>query len=97
MYLPMETTGNEGGGGSETREQCIARHQRACDLQFYGCLGLVVSGGVYAFATCNLTTLILGLPACTVLTAVVGIVGASACVLNGVGCRINSADGCPAQ
>jgi YD repeat-containing protein len=96
MYLPMETTGNEGGSGGETRERCIARHYTACDLQFYACLGIVVSGGVGFFATCTLTTLILGLPACTVITAVIGIVGAAACVLNGVACRMNAPDGCPA-
>jgi YD repeat-containing protein len=81
--------------GGETHEECVARHRAACDLQFYACLGLTVSGGIVVFATCDLATLILGTPACAVLTGVVGVVGAAACVLRGTACNWNAADGCP--
>jgi YD repeat-containing protein len=79
----------------ETRQQCIARHMAACDLQFYACLGLTVTGGITVFATCDIATLILGTPACAVLTGVVGVVGAAACVLHGTACNWNAQDGCP--
>ncbi len=84
-----------GGPSAETREQCVARHVLACDLEFYACLGVTVVGGVAFFAGCDLATLLLGLPACAVLTGVIGVVGAAACVLIGTACNLRAGDGCP--
>ena len=91
----VDSVGDSLGGSSETREQCIARHRRSCDLQFYACLSVLVSGGIVFFGTCTLTTFILGLPACAFLTGVIGVVGGGACVLNGIACLNNAQDGCP--
>lgn len=96
VHPPLQATGTEGGGGGgETRQQCIARHVLACDLEFYACLGVTVVGGVAFFAGCDLVTLLAGLPACAVLTEVIGVVGAAACVLIGTACNLRAGDGCP--
>jgi YD repeat-containing protein len=98
VHAPLLDTGPTppgGGPSAETRQQCIARHVLACDLEFYACLGVTVVGGVAFFAGCDLATLLLGLPACAVLTGVIGVVGAAACVLVGTACNLRAGDGCP--
>ena len=81
--------------GGESREQCIARHRQACDLEFAACLSALVVGGLVFFAGCDLATLIAGLPACAVLTSIIGVVGGGGCVLVGTACMLRAQDGCP--
>jgi YD repeat-containing protein len=91
--------GFDGGGGilpfGETREECIRRHIRACDLIFYGCLGVAVAGGVTIGVTCTISTFIIGLPVCVVLSLGAGTVATAACLLTGIACKLNAPDGCP--
>ncbi|MFL6255360.1 MAG: DUF6531 domain-containing protein [Pyrinomonadaceae bacterium] len=79
----------------ESHDDCVKRHRHACDLQFYACLSALVAGGVAFEASCTITTLIAGLPACTVITGIIAIFGGGACIINGVACNNNAEDGCP--
>jgi YD repeat-containing protein len=92
--------GDFGGGGGflplgETREECIRRHIKACDIVFYGCLGVAVMGGIGVGATCTITTFLLGLPVCVLLSFGTGIAGTALCLANGIACKLNAVDGCP--
>ena len=87
--------GTSGGPSVETRQQCIARHILSCDLQFGACLLAATGIFIGVFAGCTLETLIAGAPVCEVIADVILALGAGACVLNGVSCLNNSADGCP--
>lgn len=92
--------GGYGGGGGilpfgETREECIKRHIKACDLQFYACLGVAVTAGIGIGVTCTISTFILGLPVCVILSLGTGTVGTAACLLVGLACKMNAVDGCP--
>jgi len=79
----------------ETREHCIARHIFNCNLVFGACL-LAASGAFLAtFAGCSLTTFLAGAPACYVLADLVLLLGAGACVINGMACSNGEQDSCP--
>ncbi len=94
--VPALELGNDpDGGGGETREECIARHEHACDLIFYACLSAIVGGGVAFYSTCTISSLFLGFSACAVVEGIIAVFGAGGCVLNGRACNLNAPDGCP--
>jgi YD repeat-containing protein len=94
--LDGPTDGGTGGGpSSETRQHCIARHMLGCDLVFGACLLAATGVFIGVFAGCTLETLLAGAPVCEVIADVILVLGAGACVLNGISCINNAQDGCP--
>lgn len=102
VYLPMETTGNDGGGGGETCEQCISRQHRAANDELVACLlRLAIPGGVTAALGCaalvaaGIVTSIGAPAAAYICGAVVSVAIAIGCIYEAAAKYERARDNCP--
>lgn len=95
MFLPMETTGNEGGsGGGQTCEQCMNELGSACESEFQGCLRDRLGYAFFALGACTLFSALGGLIFCGIAVNVGYYYLANGCLDAGKACLLKARNSC---